>query len=136
MTSDIIRQYEAALQRLIDHKPLILPPGSKINSNNVALEAGRAKGSIRKDRQCFDELRGKIKTAGTKQNKENSAKPNNGAERLFKKLYHESLARELMLLSQIDGLEKDLSALSNVTNIATQMKKTGEAYNMGPRPDF
>lgn len=28
-----------------------------------------------------------------------------------------------MLISQIDDLEKDLSALNNVTNIATQKKK-------------
>lgn len=120
MTSDVILQYETALQRLIENKPNILPPGSKITINNVALEAGRGKGSIRKDRECFDELREKTKAAAAKQKKENSAKPNKGAEKLFKCLYHESLARELMLISQIDELEKDLSVVSNVTNIAKQ----------------
>ncbi|MCF5227705.1 hypothetical protein GIW32_30455 [Pseudomonas syringae] len=53
MTSDVILQYETALQRLVDNKPTILPLGSKITINNVALEAGRGKGSIRKDRECF-----------------------------------------------------------------------------------
>jgi len=126
MTSDVILQYESALQRLIDNKPNILSPGSKITINNVALEAGRGKGSIRKDRECFDELREKTKAAATKQKRENSAKPNKGAEKLFKDLYHESLARELMLISQIDELDKDLSALSNVTNIATHKDKNSK----------
>jgi len=127
MTSDVILQYETALQRLVENKPNILPPGSKITINNVALEAGRGKGSIRKDRECFDELREKTKAAAAKQKKENSAKPNKGDEKLFKDLYHESLARELMLISQIDELDKDLSALSNVTNIATHKEKNSEA---------
>lgn len=127
MTSDIILQYKTALQRLVENKPKILPPGSKITINNVALEAGRGKGSIRKDRECFNELREKTKAAAAKQKKENSAKPNKGDEKLFKDLYHESLARELMLISQIDELDKDLSALSNVTNIATHKEKNSEA---------
>jgi len=127
MTSDVILQYEIALQRLVENKPNIVPPGSKITINNVALEAGRGKGSIRKDRECFDELREKTKAAAAKQKKENSAKPNKGAEKLFKDLYHESLARELMLISQIDELDKDLSALSNVTNIATRKEKNSKA---------
>ncbi|RMR37469.1 hypothetical protein ALP36_04379 [Pseudomonas syringae pv. coriandricola] len=127
MTSDVILQYETALQRLVENKPNILPPGSKITINNVALEAGRGKGSIRKDRECFDELREKTKAAAAKQKTENSAKPNKGAEKLFRDLYHKSLARELMLISQIDELDKDLSALSNVTNIATHKEKNSKA---------
>ncbi|MBI6950429.1 hypothetical protein [Pseudomonas koreensis] len=127
MISDLILQYETALQRLVENKPNILPPGSNINLNNVALEAGRGKGSIRKDRECFDQLREKTEAAAAKQKKENSAKPNSGAEKLFKDLYHDSLARELMLISQIDDLEKDLSALSKVTNIATQKEKKRKA---------
>ncbi len=127
MTSDVILQYETALQRLVENKPNVLPPGSKITINNVALEAGRGKGSIRKDRDCFDELREKTKAAAAKQKKENSAKSNKVDEKLFKDLYHESLARELMLISQIDELDKDLSALSNVTNIATHKKKNSKA---------
>ena len=126
MTSDVILQYETALQRLVENKPNVLPPGSKITINNVALEAGRGKGSIRKDRECFNELREKTKAAAAKQKKENSAKLNKGDEKLFKDLYHESLARELMLISQIDGLDKGLTALSNVTNIATHKEKNSE----------
>lgn len=127
MTSDVIMQYESALRRLVENKPNILPPGSKITINNVALEAGRGKGSIRKDRECFVEIREKTQAAATEQKKENSAKPNKASEKLFKDLYHQSLARELMLISQIDELEKDFSVLSNVTNIATQKEKNRKA---------
>ncbi|MCD7037345.1 hypothetical protein LRQ11_18110 [Pseudomonas sp. MAFF 311095] len=126
MTSDVILQYETALQRLVENKPNVLPPGSKITINNVALEAGRGKGSIRKDRECYNELREKTKAAAAKQKKENSAKLNKGDEKLFKDLYHESLARELMLISQIDELDKGLTALSNITNIATHKEKNSE----------
>ncbi|KPG99061.1 hypothetical protein AEQ67_11795 [Pseudomonas sp. RIT-PI-q] len=127
MISDIIKHYEAALQRLIDNVPDRVSPGTKISNDSVALEAGRKKGSIKKKRDCFDELIPKIKAAAAEQKKENSAKPNKGAEKLFKDLYHESLARELMLISQIDELDKDLSALSNVTNIATHKEKNRKA---------
>ncbi|POF88370.1 hypothetical protein [Pseudomonas putida] len=125
MISDVILQYEAALQRLIDNMPERVPAGTKITNDSVALEAGRKKGSIKKKR--FDELIPKIKAAAAKQKKENTVKPNKGAEKLFKDLYHDSLARELMLISQIDELQKDLSALSNVTNIATQKEKNRKA---------
>lgn len=127
MISDVILQYEAALQRLIDNVPERVPAGTKITNDSVALEAGRKKGSIKKKRGCFDELIPKIKAAAAKQKKENSVKPNRGADKLFKDLYHDSLARELMLISQIDELQKDLSALSNVTNIATQKEKNRKA---------
>jgi hypothetical protein len=127
MISDIIKHYEAALQRLIDNVPIKVSPGTKITNDSVALEAGRNKGSIKKTRSCFDQLIPKIKAARAKQQQEDSAKPNRSAQKLFKDLYHESLARELMLISQIDELEKDLSALSNVTNIATKKEKNRNA---------
>lgn len=123
MISDVIEQYEAALQRLIDNASHIVPAGTKITNDSVALEAGRGKGSIKRKRDCFDELIPKIKAAAAKQKKESAAKPNKSAEKLFKELYHESLARELMLISQIDVLTKDLSMLSNVTNIAKHKEK-------------
>ncbi len=127
MISDIIQQYEAALQRLIDNEPTIVPVGTKITNDSVALEAGRGKGSIKKKRNCFDELIPKIKTAATEQKKESGAPSKKSTKKLFKDLYHESLARELMLISQIDALEKDFSMLSNVTNIAKQKEKNRKA---------
>ena len=42
--------YYAALERLKANKPIILPKGSAINNDTVALEAGRKRGSIKKSR--------------------------------------------------------------------------------------
>ena len=43
-------EYYAALARLKFNKPTILPKGSAINNDTVALEAGRKRGSIKKSR--------------------------------------------------------------------------------------
>ena len=43
-------EYYAALERLKANKPTVLPKGSAINNDTVALEAGRKRGSIKKSR--------------------------------------------------------------------------------------
>lgn len=45
-----LNEYYAALERLKANKPTILPRGSAINNDTVALEAGRKRGSIKKSR--------------------------------------------------------------------------------------
>lgn len=45
-----LNEYYAALERLKTNKPTILPKGSAINNDTVALEAGRKRGSIKKSR--------------------------------------------------------------------------------------
>ena len=47
-----IDEYYAALERLKANKPTILPKGSAINNDTVALEAGRKRGSIKKSRHA------------------------------------------------------------------------------------
>ena len=46
----VLNEYYAALERLKVNKPTILPKGSAINNDTVALEAGRKRGSIKKSR--------------------------------------------------------------------------------------
>ena len=46
----VLSEYYAALERLKANKPTILPKGSAINNDTVALEAGRKRGSIKKSR--------------------------------------------------------------------------------------
>ena len=46
----VLNEYYAALERLKVNKPTVLPKGSTINNNTVALEAGRKRGSIKKSR--------------------------------------------------------------------------------------
>jgi len=46
--------YFSALQRLKRNQPQVLPKNSLINKDSVALEAGRKRGSIRKNRDMDD----------------------------------------------------------------------------------
>ena len=47
-----LNEYYAALERLKANKPIILPKGSAINNDTVALEAGRKRGSFKKSRHA------------------------------------------------------------------------------------
>ena len=47
-----LNEYYAALERLKANKPTLLPKGSAINNDTVALEAGRKRGSIKKSRHA------------------------------------------------------------------------------------
>ena len=47
-----VNEYYAALERLNANKPTVLPKGSAINNDTVALEAGRKRGSIKKSRHA------------------------------------------------------------------------------------
>ena len=47
-----LNEYYTALERLKANRPTILPKGSAINNDTVALEAGRKRGSIKKSRHA------------------------------------------------------------------------------------
>lgn len=47
-----LNEYYTALERLKANKPIILPKGSAINNDTVAMEAGRKRGSIKKSRHA------------------------------------------------------------------------------------
>lgn len=47
-----LNDYYAALELLKANKPTILPKGSAINNDSVAMEAGRKRGSIKKSRHA------------------------------------------------------------------------------------
>lgn len=119
MKSDIIHEYESALDRLIENKTIRVPIGTKISNDSVSLESGRGKGSIKKGRECFQELITKIHAAAEAQRnqKEQKSRAHDIQDRSYRELYLESIARELMLISQIDSLEKTISNSSNVTKL-------------------
>lgn len=48
----VLNEYYAALERLKANKPTVLPKGSAINNDTVAMEAGRKRGSIKKSRHA------------------------------------------------------------------------------------
>lgn len=47
-----LNDYYAALERLKANKPIVLPKGSAINNDTVAMEAGRKRGSIKRSRHA------------------------------------------------------------------------------------
>jgi hypothetical protein len=121
MERKAIDDYYDALQRLIDNKPLNIPIGSKINKDNVALEACRKRGSIKKSRQVFDQLIDDIlnaeekRTQGTRklQDKLEQTKQDKVTTET---LYNESLNRELMYLETINELEKEIKKYKEPVN--------------------
>lgn len=62
-----LENYRAALHRLTNGRPQIVPEGSAINKDTVALEAGRKRGSIKKSRAENTELIAEIEAAAATQ---------------------------------------------------------------------
>lgn len=108
--------YFSALERLKNNCPDILPRGSPINYDNVALEAGRKKGAIRRERQGMALLRGAIDEAAEEQRtlitpQDRLKKANDEVER-FKSLWEQSIGRELCLARQVRDLKEEIKALN------------------------
>ena len=109
--NEMIKDYHDALNRLINNSPKIVPIGSKINNDTVALEAGRKRGSIKKSREIFWDLIEKINKVNNDQNAplkaaEKKVQKYKSELQKYKKLYEESLNRELMMIETINQLEK------------------------------
>ena len=102
--------YYAALKRLLNNTPINVPKNTKINKDTVALEAGRKRGSIKKSREIFSDLISEIEKVSQydknqdKELKNKIIKYKNKALE-YKKLYEESLNRELMLMERLKELE-------------------------------
>jgi hypothetical protein len=112
--------YRNALERLINNRPEVLKKGSyKINKTNVALEAGKERTSIKKDR--YPTLIGDIKNAAEKylspvtvqlvKTKQQSKKNKDKADDL-RKHYTAALNRESILVQQLFKLELDKQQLT------------------------
>lgn len=122
--SKALEDYFEALERLKKNKPINVPIGSKINNDTVAQEAGRKRGTIKKSRPMFEELIAEIDKANEKINAP-KAKANMMIEKhkadaqKYKKLYHEALNRELMLIERVNELEKEqkMNSSSGVNNV-------------------
>jgi len=123
----MLLDYWQALDRLVKDQAVRAPKGSPINNDTVAMEAGKSKGSIKKSRAVFSELIAAIESASRDRviPSENTKmlKDKIKALRLeintVKQSHAESLARELMLIQQIDNLNSQLSEISNISPIRT-----------------
>ncbi|WP_426178464.1 hypothetical protein [Pseudomonas sp. TWRC1-2] len=118
--------YYAALNRLVAGKSEIVPAGTKITLNAVAIEAGRSPGSIKKQRTVYTALIREIKQRAKEQEeqslpgalkireakaKASKAKAEAGS---FEDKYKAALGRELMLLRAWEKSERRLRQLDNV----------------------
>lgn len=78
-----VKEYFAALERLKKNTPLRVPKGTPINKDQVALEAGRKRGTIR-NRPGFEGLIAEIESASEQprptKKKRNQNNPNQTAE--------------------------------------------------------
>ena len=109
----VLKDYYEALERLKNNKPINMPIGTKITNDNVSLEAGRKKGTIKKSREVFWEL---IEEINKYKNIDKAPKEECKAQiekykakfKEYKELYEQSINRELMMIERLKELEKEL----------------------------
>jgi hypothetical protein len=102
----VLNDYFDALERLIKNHPLNLPKCSKITNDNVSMEAGRKKGTIKKSRPIFKELIDAIDAAASAQAQPldltkatlDAAKAESAK---YRALWEEALSREISLVKQL-----------------------------------
>ncbi|ANB77356.1 hypothetical protein AYM40_35360 [Paraburkholderia phytofirmans OLGA172] len=129
-----LEDYFTALDRLKSGKSTIVNKGTRITNDAVSVEAGRAKGSIKKSRAIFADLILAIDEAAGEQSKPAKEKQ----EALSKKkdeirqlrlALDASLAREVSLLHELFEAKKKLNKLTAEKVIPirrTRRKSTGE----------
>lgn len=114
---DKLHDYWLALERLVKNEPIRVPLGTKISNDAVSQEAGRGKGSIKRGRAAFTEI---IRAIDNTRNAEDSqegqgrkAVADEVNSKHYKKLYYESLEREVALLCEIHELQQQINKLKN-----------------------
>lgn len=109
--SDTLITYFEALERLKKGRQTIVPKGTKITNDAVALEAGRGKGSIKKSRPAFQCLIEAIHLAATEQSQpkddaRDRLKSVKNESQKYRALWEEALEREVSLLHELYLLKK------------------------------
>lgn len=117
MASYPLDDYFSALERLKKGATSIVPKGTRITNDAVALEAGRGKGSIKKSRPVFAELIAAIDEAARVQalpevaRKEQLTKAKNQSND-YRAKWEAALARELCLLRELAEMKVRLAKLT------------------------
>jgi hypothetical protein len=134
--SNAMAEYFYALERLKKGANEIVPKGTKITNDSVALEAGRGKGSIKKSRPVFAALIAEIDAAANEQTQpvndaKNKLKAAKAKAARYKAMWLEALSREQSLVKQLwdERMEwtKKESALTGekVTSIHARRRHSG-----------
>lgn len=117
MTTQPLVDYFASLDRLQKGRPDIMPKGTKITNDAVALEAGRKKGSIKKSRPVFADLIRAIDEAAAEQahpkneQKERLNKAKSSTDH-YRRALEAALGREISLLYELFETKKKLAKLT------------------------
>ncbi|BBU32491.1 hypothetical protein BTHE68_62250 (plasmid) [Burkholderia sp. THE68] len=112
-----LNEYFAALERLKSGGARHVARGARITNDAVSIEAGRAKGSIKRSRAVFADL---IRTIDEAASEQASPKNHENAKRLKEKgridelrtQLEAALAREVSLLKELFDTRKQLSTLT------------------------
>jgi len=124
-----LADYYESLDRLKRGRPINVPKGTKITNDAVSLEAGRAKGSIKKSRPIFVDLIHAIEIAaaeqyqGSNQQKEKVDKAKLSAKQYRLEL-EAALAREVSLLYELYELKKQLAKFTGADILPLRPVKT------------
>lgn len=124
-----VNDYLAALDRMINGCPEIVPVGCAINNDTVALEAGRKRGSIKRKRypdlcRAIDEAaeRQQLKVADSisSTNLEHVSSTDKGLQNQYKALekdYNVALQKNISLVYEVFTLKKKVDELEKKTNV-------------------
>ena len=114
--SEALTEYFQALERLKNGRPTRIAKGGRINNDNVALEAGRKKGSIKKSRPVFKDLIEAIDASAADQSSPEKQmtrrlEKTRGEAQSYREKWEQALCRELSLLREVYALKKELASL-------------------------
>lgn len=123
MSTDSLKEYWDALNRLKKRKPLNVPAGGRITNDQISLEAGRGRGSIKKSREIYSELITAIEKAEKERQQQNNKDEEKYERRRseankYKLLYQQSIAREISLARENEELKGEIKKLKK-NNIHT-----------------
>jgi len=135
-----LENYMAALQRLIAGKPQIVPEGSAINKDTVALEASRKRGSIKKSRVENVELIAAIEAAAAAQQKESgpTAAQDTAKQKALKKAAQAQLGSlkegyELALTKIVSLVQENHMLKQRVIELEQALERGNKVVSMGRR---
>lgn len=126
--SEALTEYFQALERLKNGHPTRVAKGARINNDNVALEAGRKKGSIKKSRPVFKDLIEAIDAAAAEQSSPEKQmtrrlEKTRGEAQSYREKWEQALCRELSLLQEVYALKKELASLRDGDVLPLRPKK-------------
>lgn len=121
--SKAVKNFEDALQRLIDGKPRIISNPYSINNDTVALEAGRKRGAIKKSRPELSELLTTIAEAEARRTSKNLTEKIDVCDIKLQEAHKKNQMLEAELLEIKDKYEKQLEQLTSVMYRNNQLQR-------------